>query len=186
MRNKILPMLLLFSRSSTTWLSSSGCGYAQHKIFRPWLSLVTLIPTNGSLVQSLTLYLAASKDATKVSQSAIMFEGPHHLKSSLWNISRMGLPSIHLQKNLGSNGVLLYQRLVTIASTALLKLRPDDGIPYRFPSTWGCFNSLGCGYTQHRFPSTWRIIPGGALIPWGVAIHNIDSLVPGESYMGVL
>ena len=41
-----------------------------------------------------------------------------------------------------------------------LKLRPDDGRPYRFPSTW-------------------RIIPGGALIPWGVAIHNIKSLLPG-------
>ena len=72
----------------------------------------------------------------------------------------MGLPSIHLQKNLGSNGVFLYPRLVTITSTALLKLRPDDGRPYRFPSTW-------------------RIIPGGALIPWGVAIHNIKSLLPG-------
>ena len=102
-----------------------------------------LIPTNDSLVQSLTLYLAPSKDTTKRSHSAIMFEGPHHLKSSLWNVGRMGLYSIHLQKNLGSNGVLLYPRLVTIASTALLKLRPDDGRLYRFSSTW-------------------RIIPGGA------------------------
>ena len=111
-------------------------------------------------MQSLTLYLAASKDATKVSYSAIMFEGSHHLKSSLWNISRMGLPLIHLQKNLGSNGVLLYPRLVTIASTALLKLRPDNGKPYRLPSIR-------------------RIIPGGALTPWGVAIHNIKSSLPG-------
>ena len=37
-----------------------------------------------------------------------------------------------------------------------------------------------------RFPSTWRIIPGGALIPWGVAMHNIKSLLPDTLLQGHL
>ena len=45
-------------------------------------------------------------------------------------------------------------------STALLKLRPDDGRPYRLPNTW-------------------RIIPLGAMIPRGVAMHSMNSLLPG-------
>ena len=32
--------------------------------------------------------------------------------------------------------VLLYPHLATMRSTALLKLRPDDGRPYRLPNTW--------------------------------------------------
>ena len=39
-------------------------------------------------------------------------------------------------------------------STALLKLRPDDGRPYRLPNTW-------------------RIIPWGAMIPGRIAMHYI-------------
>ena len=43
----------------------------------------TLIPTKGSLVQSLTLYLDASKAATRESHSDSKCGGPHQRKSSL-------------------------------------------------------------------------------------------------------
>ena len=73
---------------------------------------------------------------------------------------RMGIPSIHLQKNLGPQGVLLYLHLATLRSTALLKLRPDDERPYRLPNTW-------------------RIIPLGAMIPGGLVMHSMNSLLRG-------
>ena len=101
----------------------------------PFSSGVMLIPTNGSLVQSLNLYLDASKAATRESHSASKCGGPHHRKSSLWNTTKMGILSIHLQKNFGSYGVFLYPSLSTMASTALLKFLPEDGNPYKFPST---------------------------------------------------
>ena len=48
----------------------------------------------------------------------------------------------------------------TMASTALLKFLPEDGNPYKFPSTCST-------------------IPFGAIIPSGVAIHSMKSLLPG-------
>ena len=47
-----------------------------------------------------------------------------------------------------------------MASTALLTFLPEDGNPYKFPSTYST-------------------IPFGAIIPSGVAIHRMKSLLPG-------
>ena len=47
-----------------------------------------------------------------------------------------------------------------MASSALLKFLPEDGNPLKFPSTYST-------------------IPFGAMIPSGVAIHNMKSLLPG-------
>ena len=47
-----------------------------------------------------------------------------------------------------------------LVSTALLKFRPKDGSPYRFPNTW-------------------RTIPFGAMMPSGVAMQRRKSLLPG-------
>ena len=48
----------------------------------------------------------------------------------------------------------------TIESTALLRFLPEDGSPYKFPSTCST-------------------IPCGAMIPSGVAKHSMKSLLQG-------
>ena len=64
------------------------------------------------------------------------------------------LTSIHLQKNFGSYGVFMHPSAVLgawqvpmaspglsiMTSTALLKLSPDHGRPFKFPSTCSCSN----------------------------------------------
>ena len=54
------------------------------------------------ILQSLILYLDPSKALSNASHSDSILGGPHQRKSSLWNMTRIGILSIHLQKNFGS------------------------------------------------------------------------------------
>ena len=44
-------------------------------------------------------YMDPSNAWTNASHSDSILGGPHQRKSSLWNMTRIGIPSIHLQKN---------------------------------------------------------------------------------------